>query len=299
MSETDPLTLQWMFQYNPTNYNLESSIERSLTEDWIAPKHKMKFRVGQRIYFMRSAAGKGIDTRRFTAVGRISSQIYEQYHPRTDMMRSVIDVVYDYLVVPNFDRPKIMADSDPDFSTYGPYVDGQFATAFPLPPGIAARTEYVLRGYLRPIGTSHRAVDKRVFVSYAREDIEFGTRLVRDLRQRLGGHDETVWFDMEGGLHGGDTFIETIEDEIRDRPVFIVIVSPDSMTSRWVNQEVSIALNIDLSDDSPGGKLIVPVLLRECRMRSALATRHGVPFQEPRSYDDALGELMSVINQQK
>jgi hypothetical protein len=272
---------------------------RSLTEDWIAPKFKDRFRVGQRIYFMRSAGGRHIDERRFTAVGRISSQIYEQYHPRTDTMRSLIDVVYDYLVVPNFDRPKIRNDRDVEFKAYRPYVDGLFQTAFPLPSGIAARTWEVLKDYLVPVGTSHTAVDRRVFVSYSHEDSEFGKRLIRDLRQRLGGHEETVWFDTEGGLHGGDAFIDKIMEEVRDRPIFIVIVSPESMSSRFVNHEIRLAIQFDLSDDSPGGKLIVPVLYRECAMRPDLSMRQGVSFLAPRPYQEAFDELMAVVNQVK
>src|SRR4051794_7991353 len=73
---------------------------------------------------------------------------------------------------------------------------------FPLPPGIASRTEQALKGYLVPIGTSHRTVDKRVFVSYSRLDHEFALKLVDDLRQHLGGQEETVWIDTQQ-LSGG------------------------------------------------------------------------------------------------
>lgn len=134
-----------------------------------------------------------------------------------------------------------------------------------------------------------------MFVSHSHADNEFGLRLVRDLRQALGGQEETVWFDAAGGLHGGETFIERIRDEVRERPVFIVIVSPDAMGSRFVNHEVSLALSYDIN--SPGGKLIVPVLYRECDMREDLAMRHGVSFLPPRSYDEAFRDLLAVVSQ--
>src|SRR5262249_13785883 len=148
------------------------------------------------------------------AVGRILSPPYQKPHPDTGQPRWIVDVVYDYLVVPNYARPKILADSDREFNQFKPYVLGLNQTVFYLPPSIAARTDAVLRPYLRPIGTSHRPVDKRVFVSYSREDSKFALKLVDDLRQRLGGHKETVWLDTQQ-LEGGQTFQNIIEDEIR------------------------------------------------------------------------------------
>jgi hypothetical protein len=118
---------------------------------------------------------------------------------------------------------------------------------------------------------------------------------VHDLRLALGGEEETVWFDTAGSLIPGDTFINKIREEVRERPVFVVIVSPDSMRSRFVDYEVSLAFTYDIN--SPGGKLIVPVLYRECELRDDLGMRHGISFLPPRRYEDALSDLLTVVNQ--
>jgi hypothetical protein len=133
-------------------------------------------------------------------------------------------------------------------------------------------------------------------VSYSRTDQDFALKLVHDLRQRLGGGEETVWLDMQQ-LQGGQTFAQVIEEEIRDRPVFIVVVSPDSMTSRFVQFEIGLAVTMDLAEDSPGEKLIVPVLYREAAMPASLGMRHGISFQPPRPYQDSLDQLMTIVHQ--
>ena len=296
MTEDEILASQFMFQYNWKNYNLEKSIERSLMEDWIASAHRDKMRVGQRVYFMRSAAGLPITERRFSAVGRIASKPYQRPHSKTGELIWLVDVVYDYLVTPNYNQARIVEDPDPDFSTYKIYVEGNFGTNYLLPPKIAARTDQVLKPYIRAIGATHGKVDRQVFLSYSRADHEFALRLLHDMRQRLGGHEETVWMDTEQ-LTGGQAFREAIEVEIRDRPVFIVIVSPDSMASRSVNYEVQLVISMDLSEDSPGDKLIVPVMYRQATMPTSLSMRNWVSFLPSRRYEEALDELMTVVNQ--
>jgi hypothetical protein len=57
----------------------------------------------------------------------------------------------------------------------------------------------------------------RIFISHSHIDNEFGTRLAQDLRRVL--EDESaVWYDVLGGLHGGDTWWEKIVEELTSRP---------------------------------------------------------------------------------
>ena len=50
-----------------------------------------------------------------------------------------------------------------------------------------------------------------------------------------------------------------------------------------------------LKNNAPGGKLIVPVLHRECELRDDLTTRQFVSFVPPRPYDEALHDLLATI----
>lgn len=294
MAEDEALTAQWMFQYNPEWYDLEASIKQRLTEDWTMYRHRDYVRVGQRIYFMRSGGYAGGDNAAITAVGRIATPIYEKPEETERHLRYWVDVVYDALVVPSITRPEMREEEA--FQNYSPYVKGIFHSAFRLPPDVARRTEQLVRNHLKPIGTSSEGVERRIFVSHSHADDEFGVRLVHDLRKALGGHDDAVWYDSSGGLHGGDVWWREIVANIKSHPVFVVIVSPDSMKSPWVNDEIDLAWKLK---NAPGGKLIVPVVYRNCEMREDLSLRQAVSFLAPRPYQGALQELLSIINRAK
>lgn len=288
VNDDEALGIQWMFQYNPRWYHLEASIKRRLIEDWTMFRHRDYVRVGQRIYFMRS----GGENAAITAVGRTASLIYEKPEEMERTLRYWVDVVYDELVIPPFTRPEMRAD--PGLKDYQPYVTGQFFSAFRLPPEVALRTEQVLRGRTQPIGPSTVAVDKRIFVSHSHKDGEFCLQLVHDLRKILGGHDETVWLDQAGGLQGGAAWWREICDNIQERPVFIVVVSPDSMQSNWVRDEIELAWQF--KNNAPGGKTIVPVIYRPATMHNFLALRQAISFVSPRRYEEAFRELLTALN---
>lgn len=131
----------------------------------------------------------------------------------------------------------------------------------------------------------------RVFVSHSHTDDEFGFKLIADIRRALG--DETaVWYDASGGLDGGDEWWKKIVTEVTARPIFLLILSPDAMASKWVQDELAMAWD---QKNSGEGKRIVPVLARPTDVRADLRTLQLVSFLPPRSYDEALTNLLNVI----
>src|SRR5437588_13075342 len=80
----------------------------------------------------------------------------------------------------------------------------------------------------------------RIFVSHSHLDNDFGTKLTQDLRRVLVDED-AVFYDVLGGLQGGDSWWRKIVQELKSRNIFIVILSRDAMRSDWVNDEIDIA----------------------------------------------------------
>ncbi len=80
----------------------------------------------------------------------------------------------------------------------------------------------------------------RIFLSHSTKDHDFCVHLVNDLR-RILGNDDAVWYDAHGGLQAGDAWWSKIERDLDTRTVFIVVLSPDAITSAWVNDEIDIA----------------------------------------------------------
>src|SRR5262249_31213717 len=91
----------------------------------------------------------------------------------------------------------------------------------------------------------------QLFVGHSHEDDAFCRALVTALRQ--AGAD--VWYD-EHNLGPGQ-LIDTIEHELRARPVFLVILSPAALRSQWVRDETKWAF-LELRRDP--SHLLLPVL---------------------------------------
>lgn len=93
---------------------------------------------------------------------------------------------------------------------------------------------------------------KEIFISYSRSDQEFVTRLASDLNEQVAG----VWFD-QSSIQLGEKWHDEIMEGIRDCKAFILVLSPDSVESRYVREEVNKALEL--------GKTIFPVIYRPAR----------------------------------
>jgi hypothetical protein len=99
-----------------------------------------------------------------------------------------------------------------------------------------------------------------VFISYSSEDREFARRLAQDLVE----HEIPVWF-AESELEPGDSLFEKIEAGIDRAEFLLVVLTPDSVDSRWVQEEVRMAMHKGI----PGRK--ASVLLIDKVLRGNLA----------------------------
>ena len=90
-----------------------------------------------------------------------------------------------------------------------------------------------------------------IFVSYSSEDRPFAVGLTKAL-QKSGAN---VWIDQLAiGL--GENWDNAIEEALEKSETFMLILSPTSVESQNVQDEVSIAINTD--------KKFVPILIKEC-----------------------------------
>ena len=279
--ENMPATTTWMFQYNPNDYRLDDTLKDKLTEPWTIYWGRSIVQLGERVYFMQSGGQRAA----ITAVGRVATHLYEAPDEPNKFLRYWVDVVYDARVEPPLTRPEMLKDGV--LGAYGPYAKGEFRANFALPPEVVARTERLVRGRLRPIERTGAASHKRIFVSHSHHDNDFGTRLTHDLRLALGGREEAVWYDAAGGLHGGDEWWGVIRREMEQRPIVVVIVSPDAMASDFVNKELDMAVLED--------KQIIPVLYQPCKVRIDLTRLQYVSFAPPTPYEQALQELLTTL----
>jgi len=89
--------------------------------------------------------------------------------------------------------------------------------------------------------------DVRIFLSYAATDSNYANRLRSLMSQRLDWHVFTTEV-----LSAGEDWASRIKDEIARCDIFVVLLSSDSVNSKWVLSELGAAWALN--------KLIFPVV---------------------------------------
>jgi TIR domain len=118
------------------------------------------------------------------------------------------------------------------------------------------------------------------FFSYSRHDSEFVLKLAKDLRA-AGAR---VWLDQLD-IHPGQRWDSAIEQALADCPHLLVILSPSSVESTNVMDEVSFALEEK--------KLVIPVLYQDCKIPFRLRRLQYVDARV--EYGKGLAELLRML----
>jgi hypothetical protein len=119
------------------------------------------------------------------------------------------------------------------------------------------------------------------FFSYSREDSEFALRLANDLRAA----GSAVWIDQLD-IGPGERWDRVVQSALETCPSVLVILSPASVNSNNVLDEVSFALDQN--------KTLIPVLYRECDIPFRLRRFQHVDFRG--DYDHMLQELRKCLH---
>lgn len=99
-----------------------------------------------------------------------------------------------------------------------------------------------------------------VFICYQHEDATFCHTVAKALRD--SGFD--VWYDNENAEWG--QLPPTIEHEIEQRAIFVVLLSPKALQSRWVEDQCRWAFH-HLHQPASGVQAIIPVLVKKIRRK--------------------------------
>lgn len=123
-----------------------------------------------------------------------------------------------------------------------------------------------------------------IFVSYSSKDRPFALGLVKEL-QNLGAN---VWIDQLGiGL--GENWDNAIEEALEKSETFMLILSPTSVESPNVQDEVSIAINTK--------KKMVPILIEECKLPMRWQRRQYADLAN--NPDKAIHDILSFLGLQE
>jgi adenylate cyclase len=122
----------------------------------------------------------------------------------------------------------------------------------------------------------------RVFLSYARDDVDAARQLADGLGQ--AGHD--VWWDRH--LHGGSRFAKEIDRALKDAEAVVVLWSEASLDSAWVQDEAAEARD---------SERLVPVAIGSAKPPLGFRQFHTIDLGSWNGHGrpDALDELLDAI----
>jgi adenylate cyclase len=122
----------------------------------------------------------------------------------------------------------------------------------------------------------------RVFLSYARDDVDAARKLAEGIGQ--AGHD--VWWDSH--LHGGSRFAKEIDRALKDAEAVVVIWSEASLDSAWVQDEAAEARD---------SERLVPVAIGSAKPPLGFRQFHTIDLGSWNGHGqpEALGELLNAI----
>jgi len=125
----------------------------------------------------------------------------------------------------------------------------------------------------------------RIFLSYAREDVESAKRLAEAVER--AGHD--VWWDRH--IHGGSRFTTEIDRALKDADVVVVLWTAASVESAWVQDEAA---------EGRDTERLVPVSLSGCRPPLGFRQFHTIELgswdrdAEPRQLNELLEAIAKI-----
>lgn len=129
----------------------------------------------------------------------------------------------------------------------------------------------------------------KVFISYSRKDIVFIKQLAADMKFA----DVDAWYDLSG-LEGGTRWSREIEKAIKESQYIIVVLSPDSVESIWVEEEIIFARKLK--------KRIIPLLYKPCEIPLGFHTLNFIDVQDDKyqqNYKEILRALGTNYNERE
>lgn len=117
---------------------------------------------------------------------------------------------------------------------------------------------------ITPIAAEEKQRPNKVVLSYAAADRQIAQRILVELQKRQA----QAWFE-EYELLPDDSITTLAERKLGAGDYLVVLLSPDSVNSLWVQQELSNGLSSDLTSRDI---TLLPVLVADCEIPLSLTT---------------------------
>ena len=126
-----------------------------------------------------------------------------------------------------------------------------------------------------------------IFISHNHQDKTF----VHCLGADLAANGVRPWID-DAEVNIGDSLISKIGAAIDEMEYFGIVLSPSSVASAWVRQELEQALATQLASRQIK---VLPILLEKCEIPAFLRGKLYADFTQFASYDESLARLLKAL----
>lgn len=131
----------------------------------------------------------------------------------------------------------------------------------------------------------------KVFLSHSSKDKAF----TRKLASRLGEYDIKFWLN-EAEINIGDSLMLRISSAIEETDYIAVILSHESVNSRWVQVELQMAMNRELSDNQIR---VLPILIEKCEIPMFLRDKLYADFTDSQSFNAPFTQILRALGVEK
>jgi len=124
------------------------------------------------------------------------------------------------------------------------------------------------------------------FISYTHTDLDFSSRIERDLKLR----GLKIWRDKTE-IQIGDSFTDKIQEGLKNSYTFAIILSKEALSRPWVLEELKAAYNLRLAEELK----IMPILYKDCDIPAFLGDYKYADFREEKRYSEQITLLERAI----
>ena len=126
-----------------------------------------------------------------------------------------------------------------------------------------------------------------LFLSHNSKD----KRFARQLAAELSGNGVRVWID-EAEMRAGDSLLRKIGEGIQRADFLGVVLSPNSIASRWVQKEVEVAATMEIEGHGPK---VIPILYKDCEIPVFLRDKLYADFRNRSMFQHSLMKLLDAV----